>query len=161
MFIDRVLGQPVDDARCRIGSACGGALRKKVVSFVGVEHQFARVVPTAYEGDEQFFGLAFGAALILLALQEQGGRRRVADVLQRRQASRLLAVEAGGGGHEEGISVVTPIGCPIVCFDVPHGGHDDGGLEEFGVADGPGGEVAAVRFAADGQAVVADTLGLQ
>src|SRR5690606_17206036 len=86
---------------------------QKAMALLGVQHQFGRRIAGAHEAHKQFFGLALGAAFVLLALHEQRGRVRFLDVLQRPpQAARLFAVKTGRGGHVERIGVVAAVRPP-------------------------------------------------
>src|SRR4051812_40157029 len=147
---------PVDYAAGSVLAAFGLAFTQEVVVFTWVQHHLGWRLTRTAEADEQFFGLALGTALVVLALQEQRGRGRLLHVLQRRQLARFLTIEPGRCSQVQRVGVVAAVRSAVVRFDVADRSHHDRGAKLGAVAYGPGREVAAVGLARDGQSIVAD-----
>src|SRR6476619_118580 len=129
---------PVDDAPCSVAPARGRAFAEEVVVLTRGKHEFCGRLARAHQADEHLFGLALGAALVLLALEEKDRRGRCLDVLQRRELARATTVEARRAVDIHRIGVVAAVRSPVVGLDVADRRHHPGGLEDLGVTDRPG-----------------------
>ena len=126
----------------------------------GVTNELGRHLPGGDESGEELLCLPDRAALVGLAVEDEGRRRDLVDVVDGREPAERLAGAGDIAAHLPRSEPHTDIARAEERLLIGDRRADHGGLEPIGVADRPARHEAAVRIAGHGEPIrIGDACG--